>query len=168
MNTQTQGASILDKCPIPKDSPLGHMRFEGIWNYGIPLETAGPPSHRQLARSSSGMAPFNVDLALLFPDLHENVENKFQRLSRQWKHDTGHMSMGSRIVAHPAYLEIIAIGKAAIPLILGDLAMEPNHWFSALSAIAGDGPNISEEDRGNIMKISQAWLEWGKSKKYIE
>ncbi len=97
----------------------------------------------------------------------EDLVEKFQRLSNEWKHDTGHMSILSRIVTHSSYQGIIDMGEQAIPLILKDLEIEPNHWFSALSAIAGDGPEIPAEDKGDMRAISQAWLEWGKSKNYI-
>ena len=98
----------------------------------------------------------------------EGLADKFLRLSNEWKRDTGHLSLVSQIAAHPSYQAIVAMGESAIPLILRDLEKEPNHWFSALSAIAGEGPEIHVHERGDIRAISEAWLEWGKSKKYIE
>ena len=98
----------------------------------------------------------------------ENLADRFLRLSNEWKHDTGHLSLVSQIAAHPSYQSIIAMGESAIPFILRDLEEEPNHWFSALSAIADEGPEIPVHERGDIRAISEAWLKWGKTKKYIE
>ena len=168
MTPHTQGASVLDRHLVSKDPSLDYSRSEGIWNYRMPLKTEGSPNNMQLAGPSNGIAPIADEIAQLFQRVNENAQSKFQGLAYDWKRDTGHMSTVSRIVAHPSYLGIIAMGESAIPLILKDLAMEPNHWFSALSAIAGERPNIPEHDRGDIKRIAQAWLEWGKSKKYIE
>ena len=98
----------------------------------------------------------------------ENLADRFLRLSDEWKRDTGHLSLISQIAAHPSYQAIIAMGEPAIPLILRDLEAEPNHWFSALSAIAGEGPDIPLPERGDMRAISKAWLKWGKSKQFIE
>ena len=98
----------------------------------------------------------------------ESVADRFLRLSNEWKRDTGHLSLISQIAAHPSYQSIVAMGESAIPLILRDLETEPNHWFSALLAIVGEGPEIPAHERGDVRAISEAWLKWGKSKKYIE
>ena len=60
------------------------------------------------------------------------------------------------------------MGESAIPLILRDLETEPNHWISALSEIVDEGPEIPAHEKGNITAVSEAWIEWGKRKKYIE
>ena len=98
----------------------------------------------------------------------EDLADRFLRLSNEWKRDTGHLSLIAQIAAHPSYQDIIAMGEPAIPLILRDLETEPNHWFSALSAIASESPEIPVHERGDIRAISETWLKWGKSKKYIE
>ncbi len=98
----------------------------------------------------------------------EDLADRFLRLSNEWKRDTGHLSLISQIAAHPSYQDIIAMGESAIPLILRDLETEPNHWFSALSEIVDEGPEIPAHERGNIRAISEAWLKWGKSKQYIK
>ena len=168
MRLDTQGASVLDKRPIPKRSSLEYTLFKGISNYKTPLETVGPPINTELMRPSSGRAPFVAGAAQLSPALYETIETRFRRLAYEWKRETGHMSTVSRIAEHPSYLGIIAMGEPAIPLILKDLKVEPNHWFPALFSIAGEGPHIPEHDKGDIGKISEAWLEWGKSKNYLE
>ena len=93
----------------------------------------------------------------------EDLADRFLRLSNEWKRDTGHLSLISQIAAHPSYQSIVAMGDSAIPLILRDLETEPNHWFSALSELVDEGPEIPAHDRGNIVAVSEAWIEWRKA-----
>ena len=96
------------------------------------------------------------------------LEREFQELARKWKYETGHFSFVSQMITHPAYQSIIDMGEPAIPLILKDLEAEADHWFPALVAISGESPHIPDEDRGRIRSISKIWIEWGKTKGYIE
>ncbi len=70
------------------------------------------------------------------------LEREFQELARKWRHDTGHFSIVSQMITHPAYQSIIKMGEPAIPLILKDHQAEPDHWFPALAAISGESPQI--------------------------
>jgi len=110
----------------------------------------------------------SADGGVVTPLRDKGLEDKFQDLSQQWKFETGHMSIASQIAMHPAYQRIIAMGEQAIPLILEDLRKEPHHWFWALSALADCAPIIPEKDKGNIRAMSDAWIEWGKRKRYID
>jgi hypothetical protein len=68
----------------------------------------------------------------------------------------------------PAYQSIIGIGPAAIPLILSQLESEgeePDHWFWALRALTSADP-VKEEDRGDIVRMATAWIEWGRAQGY--
>lgn len=67
---------------------------------------------------------------------------------------------------HPAYQRIIGLGPAVIPLILADLARQPDHWFWALKALTGEDP-VSPGDRGKMAAMSEAWLRWGRANGYI-
>ena len=168
VKTDTRGASVLERHHSPRRVSFAYMQQGLSCHDRPPFESAGSPSNTQRMRASSGSAPAAAKMTWLLPESHESVEKKFRRLSNEWKRDTGHLSMASRMVAHPSYLSIVAMGEPAIPLILRDLEREPNHWFSALAAIAGEGPKIPTQDRGDMRKISKAWLEWGESKNYIE
>jgi len=76
------------------------------------------------------------------------------------------VSSPTRIAKHPAYQNIIRIGAAAIPLILSELKRSPDHWFIALREIANEDP-VPPSDRGNMKKMSMAWLKWGKERGYL-
>jgi hypothetical protein len=90
---------------------------------------------------------------------------RFDRLAEKWKKETGHLSKVTRRCTHPAYQEIIAMGAAAVPLILCELKKSRDDWFWALSAITGENP-ITEADAGNVPKMTEAWLRWGRAKGY--
>ncbi|KKK95209.1 hypothetical protein LCGC14_2675090, partial [marine sediment metagenome] len=62
------------------------------------------------------------------------MDERFQELVSRWSEDTLCMSSIGDMVTHPAYLEIIGMGRAAVPLLLLELEKEPGHWFAALSS----------------------------------
>lgn len=59
-----------------------------------------------------------------------------------------------------AYEQIMAMGEDAVPLILGEMARRPDHWFKALNYITQENP-VPEEDQGNLERMTHAWLNWG-------
>ncbi len=75
------------------------------------------------------------------------VEQRFQELARQWKDETLVLSSITAMATHPAYQQIIGMGKDAVPLILAELKQQPAHWFWALRAITGEDP-VPPQDRG--------------------
>jgi hypothetical protein len=97
----------------------------------------------------------------------ETDEEKFERLANQWRESRGPTSSVTQMAMHPAYQQIMGMGKAAIPLILKELAREPDHWFWALKAISGVDP-VPQESRGDLSAMAEAWLNWGRKEGYIE
>jgi hypothetical protein len=95
----------------------------------------------------------------------ESIEAKFQRLAAAWRADTAYVSSTSDQVAHPAFLEIVGMGPAVIPLLLRELQNRTGHWHRALRRITGADP-VAAADRGNIAKAAEAWLRWGKEQGY--
>jgi hypothetical protein len=91
----------------------------------------------------------------------------FEALVREWKATRGHTSSAARMAKHPAYQNIMAMGEAAIPLILSELRKEPDHWFLALHALTGADP-VPAESRGKLAEMAKAWLEWGGFYGYIQ
>ncbi|MEI8019480.1 MAG: N-6 DNA methylase [Schlesneria sp.] len=87
------------------------------------------------------------------------AEYSFHRLSAKWKRETGHLSNVNKKMRHPAYVQIVEMGKAAVPLLIEDLRRTQSDWFWALSEITGDQP-IPESDFGNIPKMTEAWVKW--------
>jgi hypothetical protein len=95
----------------------------------------------------------------------ESIEQRFRRLESLWTTETGYVSDPTEIVSHPAFQEIISMGDAAVPLMMRDLEERPRLWVWALPEITGANP-VSAEVAGNIRKMSEAWLRWGKEHGY--
>ena len=90
--------------------------------------------------------------------LNYDLTQRFRSLADQWHKETGRYSLMFKRAMHPAYQQIIGMGKDAIPLILDDLRERPTgHWFWALGAITGEDPTLGESD---IDKAIEAWLKW--------
>jgi len=95
------------------------------------------------------------------------LEERFVRLASEWKKDTCLSSKIRDKVAHLAYQKIIGMGPAAIPFILKDLQENgPNHWFWALHAITEENP-VPQDHPGDIVAMTEAWLQWGRTKGYL-
>ena len=91
---------------------------------------------------------------------------RFRDLVGQWKEATLFTSSGTEMALHPAYQQIIGMGKEAIPLILEELQREEDHWFWALKSITGNDP-VAPSDRGQLPKMTEAWLRWAQTNGYL-
>ena len=90
-----------------------------------------------------------------------NPRQRFKELACTWKEETLFLSSITDKATHPAYQQIIGMGKDAIPFILNDLAdTGPNDWYWALTAITDVNP-IHPEMAGNMVAMTEAWLQWG-------
>ena len=85
---------------------------------------------------------------------------RFERLAADWQRAVAHQSSSRIRYEHPAYQEIIALGRPVVPLLLRDLETNHRHWFAALQAITGANP-VPPEDAGRIDRMTAAWLRWG-------
>src|SRR5438046_8485732 len=90
----------------------------------------------------------------------QDMEQRVVHLLERWREQTAYLSSSTRITAHPAYQELIALGPAALPSLFHDLEQTcDGHLSKALTAITGAHP-VPDEDRGNIRKVADAWLRW--------
>lgn len=94
------------------------------------------------------------------------IERVFTELTNTWRKETRLSSSVTTKAMNHAYQRIIGMGMKVVPFILKDLLNQPDHWFWALSAITGDNP-VNPEDAGNIEKMRDAWLDYGKRKGYL-
>lgn len=95
----------------------------------------------------------------------ETLQARFERLANEWHKAVAHLSSSSKRESHPAYQAIIAMGPAVVPSLLGDMEVNRRHWFTALTAITGVNP-VAAADTGNILKMIDAWLQWGRTQGY--
>jgi hypothetical protein len=109
-----------------------------------------------------------VEVAVQEPGLaaDPNLVRWFRDLVRAWKQAKVFTSSGSDLALQPAYQQIIGMGKDAIPLILDELQREEDHWFWALKSITGEDP-VAPPDRGNMPKMTEAWLRWAEARGYM-
>ena len=91
---------------------------------------------------------------------------RFTELADQWEIETVFLSSSGQASKHPAYQEIIGMGKQAVPWILERMQAERGHWDLALGNITGANP-VKRSDWGNIAAIQASWLEWGEANGYI-
>lgn len=92
--------------------------------------------------------------------MDKELRKRFNDLAETWKGETRFLSSISDIIIHPAHLQIVAMGPKAVPLILNRMKQEAGLWFWALNFITGENP-VTEDIRGNIKAMSEAWLDWG-------
>jgi hypothetical protein len=90
-----------------------------------------------------------------------SLELLFEQLVLEWRQGTENLSALDEIVLHPSYQRIIGLGERTLPLILRAFAERVDHWDWALRAITGAAP-VSEEDEGDLFRMRDAWLAWGR------
>lgn len=93
----------------------------------------------------------------------EDLDTLFGRLTEEWRRDTILHSSPVEIALHPAYQQIIGLGRRVVPLILRDLAQRGGHWFWALRAITGEDP---ASEQTSMREAARIWLEWGRRNAY--
>jgi hypothetical protein len=96
------------------------------------------------------------------------ANERFEILASNWKAKTKYVSNVTTKILNADYQKIIGMGKDAIPFILNDLADNgPNDWFWALTAITDVNP-IKPEMAGNMVAMTEAWLQWGTQVGYLK
>jgi len=90
-------------------------------------------------------------------------EQKFLALADEWLDS---QCGRSRIdFSHPAHLQIIGMGTAAIPFLLNEIRERSGHWFEAIRSIVGSSP-VTPDMRGDFEAVTNAWLKWGAQNGY--
>jgi hypothetical protein len=110
------------------------------------------------------LIPQSVTEAVLrvFEPIVVQNEATFERLRQQWHEERGATSSITEMAMCPSYQRIIAMGPAIVPTILRQMEQEgdePDMWFWALQVLTDADP-VSDDDRGDIVKMAQAWLGW--------
>jgi hypothetical protein len=96
-------------------------------------------------------------------EVSSNVrEERFRQLEATWMAEVGHHSSTTKLERHPAFRQIVGLGQAVVPFMLQDLEKQPRLWVWALPEITGADP-VPVADRGNIAKMSEAWLRWARA-----
>ncbi|MCY4188801.1 MAG: hypothetical protein OXD30_09985 [Bryobacterales bacterium] len=110
-----------------------------------------------------GQAPSTFNQSARFSCLYCEdgvMRAKFEKLVLQWREQRRFTSSLEEMTACPAHLEILAMGKPAVELIMDRLRAEAaDHWFRTLELLTGAQP-VRHEDRGDYEKMRRAWLGW--------
>ncbi|HET6251234.1 MAG TPA: hypothetical protein VFE47_26360 [Tepidisphaeraceae bacterium] len=69
-------------------------------------------------------------------------KSKFDALAEAW--DDDNLGMSTSNYQHPAHLQIIGMGTAAIPMLLDKLRQGQRRWVYALKFITGEQPDTPE------------------------
>jgi hypothetical protein len=96
----------------------------------------------------------------------EELRERFIALASRWKTEREGGSSVLKMVCHPAYQQIIGMGKSAVPLILEELERETDFWFWALQSIMGWLNPVPKSSMGNLSEMRDAWLKWGYTSRY--
>lgn len=109
-----------------------------------------------------------VDVIVMLSDMAAKSEigERFHTLATRWYAETALLSSVSEMAMHPAYQEVIGLGRNAVPFLLRELQQQPRHWFWALRAITGEDP-VPPDQRGKIREMTAAWLQWGREQGYV-
>jgi hypothetical protein len=103
-------------------------------------------------------------------DSNPEVDDHFRALRDAWRLERRGISSTERMLLCPAYQRIIGLGLGwkdqVIRLIMRELQEQPDFWFAALRALTGEDP-VVESARGNVRKMSEAWLTWGRDRNFI-
>jgi hypothetical protein len=95
-------------------------------------------------------------------DQQRDVEQRFQTLAARWIEITRFRSNTRVLRSDPAYQELIALGKAIVPLIMAELEREPRAcWFTVLTGLTAENP-VPASASGRIDEMAKAWLDWGR------
>lgn len=100
-------------------------------------------------------------------NIEQPIEKRFRKLVEVWQSERPPSSFLRDLVSHPAYQQIIGLGRPAIPLLFKELQQNPDWWFYALRMITGASPHIPEQSAGKFDDIAKIWLEWGRKHGYI-
>jgi hypothetical protein len=122
--------------------------------------------HNDIEYSQKKAEPCRIIVTKTFFIVENNIEKEFKQLADQWRKEVIYFSSVEKIVMNLNYQKIIGMGSPVIPLILRELNEQPDDWFYALRMITRENP-IRPEDKGDIKKMAQTWIEWGKLNNYL-
>lgn len=158
VNTPFEKEEVVQSSRTMRDD-----RRRDLWRASI---AATPARNACLPAYAAWADWLNVKQDVRLGTAHGWLQAEFERLAREWREESELMSSVTRMVRLPAYQGIIALGMAAVPLLLRELETRPDHWFVALSAITHENP-IAPEHTGDVKAMAGDWIEWGKKRGYL-
>src|SRR5687768_296269 len=106
-----------------------------------------------------------VNRATAMTSADADTAETFRTLAQRWRSETGHLSIDQQKVLNRSYLEVIGLGRPALPFLLRELQERPAHWFLALSSIARENP---VPHGAPFDEAIEDWLTWGRAQGPID
>lgn len=94
------------------------------------------------------------------------IDEQVRTLAEEWREATDHFSILQQKISHPSYLQIIGLGRRAVPQLLIELRDRPGFWFTALRVLTGDNTAV-DAPPGDFAGQRAAWLHWAHEKGYL-
>jgi len=94
----------------------------------------------------------------------EALEKEFNQLANKWYAETRKQSSAEQMILHPAYQQIIGMGKDVLPFIFRELKKTRAHWIWALAMILRDD---KAKPGMKFREAVDAWLAWGENNGYF-
>jgi hypothetical protein len=91
-----------------------------------------------------------------------SIEIRFREQADKWERETAYLSATPMIVMHESYQTIMSMGPDVVPILLHDLQKTRRHWFWALRHLEPNADPVPTKDQGNVDKMIEAWVNWGK------
>jgi hypothetical protein len=88
-------------------------------------------------------------------------KGNFHQQAETWKGESAYLSAIPDITGLPSFRAIVGMGPKVVPLLLARLEHDPYYWFVALQQITNEDP-VPPADRGDMARMIQAWLQWGR------
>lgn len=135
---------------------LGPVRDMGVallLSQGVSPESMSVPRQAKTLRDRSTLA---------VSTRAKSVEERFSELAERWRRGCGPYSVMRQLAVHPAYQQIIGLGKEAVPCILAELERAPDWWFWALTSITGVDP-VDLAHHGKLRLMAADWFRWARA-----
>lgn len=88
-----------------------------------------------------------------------DVEALFNDLAETWVSKTRFESSFVAMFMHDAYLQIVGLGREALPFLVARLRSEPERWLWALRSVARHDPVPENATREQTISAWEQWLE---------
>jgi len=142
-----------------------------MYRSGTNWEIPPRPSQSKIKMPTQHIQALVPNYQKVSEEAYEEFKCRFNELVGRWTEEVEDMSSFSDMVLHQDYRTISGMGPRAIRLLLKELQTRPHFWFDALRTILlADGEDVDpvdNADRGDLRKMSDAWIEWGKTEGYI-
>ena len=82
-----------------------------------------------------------------------------EELFNRWRKETCFLSSITEAMRHPAAQSLLAMGKEAVPFLVGKVSEHPAFVGCMLAQITGENP-LPPEAAGRTDLIAKAWIAW--------